>query len=94
MDDNIDLDKKNNHATNLERSTKKYNAEHAGKMGRLNRGSRKLPPKPVGKYFAGVLLKTYASGGLLIKDGYPRISVDRAAKKDTNYKGFFWKYLN
>jgi hypothetical protein len=89
----LNFDKRDNGVLNLKWATKKEDAEHAGIAGRLNRGARKLPPKPVGKYFAGILIKMYSSMGHLKKDGYPRISIERAIKKSTNYKGFFWDYI-
>lgn len=89
----LDGNKMNNRVNNLEWTSKKNNAAHAAKMGKLNRGNRKLPPIAVGKFFAGILLKSYSSMGTVVKDGYPRISVQRAAKSGKNYRGFFWKYL-
>jgi hypothetical protein len=86
-------DKYDNRKENLEWGTKKYNSQEAAKFGKLGRGSRKLPPKPVGKYFAGILLKKYTSLGSASKDGYPRVSIDRAIKSGKNYKGFFWKSI-
>lgn len=86
-------DKYDNRAINLEWGTKKYNSQQSAKAGKLTRGSRKLPPKPVGKYFAGILLKTYPSLGSVNKDGYPRVSIDRAASSGKIYKGFYWKFL-
>jgi hypothetical protein len=85
--------KYDNRKVNLEWGTKKHNSEEAAKFGKLTRGKRKLPPKPIGKYFAGILLKKYPSIGSVTKDGYPRISVDRAAQSGKNYKGFFWKFV-
>jgi hypothetical protein len=89
----INHDKRDNRKDNLEWGTKKHNAKEAAKYGKLSRGGRKLPPKPIGKYFAGILLKKYPSLGSVVKDGYPRISVDRAAQKNKNYKGFYWKFI-
>lgn len=88
-----DGEKKNNKMDNLEWASKKENSQHAAEMGLLSRGSRKLPPKSVGKFFAGILLKSYQSAGSVVKDGYPRVSVQRAASSGNNYKGFFWKYI-
>jgi hypothetical protein len=90
----INHDKYDNRVINLEWATEDYNAQEAAKYGKLSRGSRKLPPKPVGKYFAGILLKTYPSLGRVKKDGYPRISVDRAANSGKIYQGFYWKFLS
>lgn len=88
-----DLNKQNNHVSNLLWSSKPDNAKHAGVSGRLSRGGRKLPSKPIGKYFAGILLKSYPSLGQVKKDGYPRVSVTRAVYSGKNYQGFFWKSL-
>jgi hypothetical protein len=49
--------------------------------------------KKIGKYFAGILLKTYSSVIDTCKDGYNHRMIYHVVNKGKLHQGFFWKYV-
>lgn len=85
-----------NRVSELEWTTRLENIRHSFRLGLTPRAKGKdcYNAKQVGKYFAGILLKTYGSMASVRVDGYWGSLIDKAISKNKTYKGFYWKYIN
>lgn len=91
-----DCNKLNNHVSNLEWCTSSENLQHAYDNGLIDLTKRKgkFRKREIGKYFAGILLKTYPSMSDASKNGFPLGSLNRALGDGRTCKGFNWKYID
>jgi hypothetical protein len=91
-----DGNKLNCNADNLEWCDHLWNQRHAWATGLRKKKYGKDAPRArkIGKYFAGILLKTYDSLIDTEKDGFKSDCICAAAKRKGTSKGFFWHYLD
>lgn len=87
----IDENGLNNHYTNLEWCTGKYNMAYGTRIARITKANS----RKVGQYtVAGELVKIWNSTHEAGRSGFDQGAVSRCAREGRTHKGFKWSYLN